>query len=219
MNRWLGMTAGVIIAAALILLLVVGPKTGNVENLRNILLSYGPWAIAISAGLMVAQAIIAPLPANVIVITNGLVFGPFWGCILSWATTVLGASLCFLLSKTLGKRFAFKIVGNSLNTAEAFFKQYGLHAVFVVRIMPFVPFDAVSYGAGLVGVSYFRFLIATAVGIIPSMIVYSYIGKMIAGVYWWVLVGILSVSLLAVISASFLLRKPKSQVIITKIAA
>jgi uncharacterized membrane protein YdjX (TVP38/TMEM64 family) len=201
-NRWISISAGVIIAVALAVLLVIGPKTGSVENLRATLLSFGPWAVAISALLMVAQAIIAPLPANVVTITNALVFGPIWGSLLSWATTVLGASLCFLLSKTFGKPFAERIVGSSIQKAEGFFKKYGLQAMFFVRIMPFVPFDAVSYGAGLVGVPYTRFLLATAVGIIPSILVYSYLGTLIAGIYWWVLIGMLSVALIAIIIAA-----------------
>src|ERR1051326_168972 len=157
MNRWISITAAAIIAIALSILLIIGPKTGNVENLRAVMLSYGPWAALISIGLMVAQAIIAPLPMNVVTITNALVFGPIWGGLLSWFSTVLGASLCFLLSKTFGKPFADKIVGNSLEKAEGFFQKYGLHAMFLVRMLPFVPFDAISYGAPLVGVSFSRF--------------------------------------------------------------
>src|SRR5262245_26951913 len=119
---------------------MVGPQTGNVETLRSTLQQYGLWAIAISTGLMVAQAIVSPLPANVITITNALVFGPIWGGLLSWFTMVLGASLCFVLSRALGKPFADKIVGNSLVKVETFFKKYGLQAMFLVRILPFVPF-------------------------------------------------------------------------------
>jgi uncharacterized membrane protein YdjX (TVP38/TMEM64 family) len=147
MNRWISVTAGIIIAGALAILLIVGPKTGSVENLRSMLLSYGPWAIAISIGLMVGQAIVAPLPMNVITITNALVFGPLWGGLLSWFSTVFGACVCFLLSKTFGKPFAEKIVGNSIHHAESFFQKYGLQAMFLARMMPFVPFDVISYGA------------------------------------------------------------------------
>jgi len=149
----------------------------------------------------VAQAVIAPLPANVITITNALIFGPVWGSLLSWCSTILGSSLCFLLSKKFGKPFAEKIVGSSIQRAEKFFRTYGLHAVFLIRMMPFVPFDAVSYGAPLVGIPFSRFLLATSVGIIPSILVYSYLGTVIAGVYWWVVVGLLTVSLVAIIVA------------------
>ena len=207
MNRWIGITAGLIIAIAIAALLIIGPKAGSVENLRQSLLHYGPWAIAISTGLMIGQAIISPLPANVIIITNALVFGPMWGGLLSWSTTLLGASLCFMLARAFGKPFAQKIVGGSLQKAENFFKTYGLPAMFFLRIMPFVPFDAVSYGAGLVGVPFSKFLLATAVGIIPSVVLYSYLGAVVAGIYWWLLIGVLSVSLIGIIFATRFLRR------------
>ena len=207
MNRWISITAAVIIAVALTILLVIGPKAGTVDHLRATMLAYGPWAIGISMGLMVAQAVIAPLPMNVVTITNALVFGPLWGSLVSWFSTILGASICFLLSKTFGKPFAHKIVGSPLVKAERFFRKYGLHAMFLVRIMPFVPFDAVSYGAPLVGVPFSRFLLATAVGIIPSVLVYSYLGTLVAQVYWWVLIGLLSAALVGIIAAALFVRR------------
>jgi len=221
MSRWISITAAGIVAVALMVLLMIGPKTGNVENLRATMLAYGPWAVGISVGLSVGQAIIAPLPMNVIIITNGLVFGPVWGSLLSWFSTILGASICFLLSKSLGKPFAQKIIGSSMEKAESFFKKYGLHAMFIVRVMPFVPFDAISYGAPLVGVPFSRFLLATAVGIIPSILIYSFLGKLIAGIYWWVLIGLLSVALIGIFAASRILRKSREAkpVLLTKTAA
>ena len=207
MNRWISISAAVIIVTALALLLIVGPKAGTVENLQRTLLAYGPGAVAIAIGLMVGQAIIAPLPMNVVTITNALVFGPVWGSVLSWFSTILGASLCFLLSKTFGKPFAEKIVGSRIHNAEGFFRKYGLQAMFLVRIMPFVPFDAISYGAPLVGVPFSRFLLATAVGIIPSVLVYSYLGAIIAKVYWWVLIGLLCAALVGILAAARVLRK------------
>jgi uncharacterized membrane protein YdjX (TVP38/TMEM64 family) len=206
MYRSIRIIAGLVIAAALLLLLLIGPKTGSVDNLRSVLLGFGPWAAVISMGLMVGQAIVAPLPANVVTITNALVFGPVWGAILSWFSTVLGACLCFLLSKTFGKPFAQKIVGGSMQKAEDFFQKYGLQAMFLVRMMPFVPFDAVSYGAPLVGVPFTRFLLATTVGIIPSIFAYSYLGTLIAAFYWWVLVGFLLAALVALIAATQVLK-------------
>jgi len=212
MNRWISITAAILIATALAVLLVIGPKAANVEHLRAIMLAYGPWAVGISIALMIGQAVIAPLPMNVVTITNALVFGPFWGSLLSWFSTLLGACLCFLLSKTFGRPFAHKIVGQSMEKVEGFFRTYGLHAMFFVRIMPLIPFDAVSYGAPLVGVPFSRFLLATSVGIIPSILIYSYLGKLIAGIYWWVLVALLCAALVGIIAAAQIIRKAaKSQ--------
>jgi uncharacterized membrane protein YdjX (TVP38/TMEM64 family) len=210
MQRWISITAGIIIGIAITVLLILGPRTGNVENLQSTLMSFGPWAVVISAGLTVGQAILAPLPGNVITMTNGLVFGPLWGGLLSWFSTVLGSCLCFLLSKKFGKPFAEKIVGNSLQGAEKFFKTYGLHAMFLIRIMPFVPFDAVSYGAPLVGIPFTRFLVATSIGIIPSILIYSYLGTFIAGIYWWVLIGLLTASLVGIVAATAIFRRTQT---------
>jgi uncharacterized membrane protein YdjX (TVP38/TMEM64 family) len=211
MNRWISITAAAIIVTALAVLLFIGPKAGSVEHLRATMLAYGPWAVGISMGLMVGQAIIAPLPMNVVTITNALVFGPILGSLLSWFSTVLGASLCFLLSKTFGRPFARKIVGSWIDKAEGFFRKYGMHAMFFVRMMPFIPFDAISYGAPLVGVPFSRFLLATAVGIVPSILVYSYLGTLLARIYWWVLLGLLSVALVGIIAAARVVRKPAAK--------
>src|SRR5262245_57975061 len=113
---------------AVVLMMIWGPRFQGVEHLRETLLSYGPWAVVVSAGLMILQAVIAPLPANVITMTNGLVFGPFWGGLLSWATIVIGATLCFGLSRKLGKPFALRFVGRSLEGLEKFVDRYGLRA-------------------------------------------------------------------------------------------
>jgi uncharacterized membrane protein YdjX (TVP38/TMEM64 family) len=207
MNRWISITAAAIIVIALAVLLVIGPKAASVENLRATMLAYGPWAVGISIALMVAQAIIAPLPMNVVTITNALVFGPLWGSLLSWFSTVLGASLCFLLSKTFGKPFAQKLIGSSMEKAERFFQTYGLHAMFLVRVLPLIPFDAISYGAPLVGVPFSRFLLATAVGIVPSILIYSFLGTLIARIYWWVLMGLLCAALIGIIAAARIIRK------------
>jgi uncharacterized membrane protein YdjX (TVP38/TMEM64 family) len=156
---------------------------------------------------MISQAIIAPLPANVVTITNGLVFGPLWGGLLSWSTTLLASALCFGLSRSLGKPLARRIAGPSMEKAEAFFSRYGLHAIFLVRIMPFVPFDGVSYAAGLVGVPFSRFLLATAIGSIPSIIVYSYVGSVFAASYAWILMIALSLSLIMLWVIPRMMRK------------
>jgi len=219
MHRWITITAALIIGTALTMLMFLGPQAATVENLRATMLAYGRWAIGISIGMMVAQAIIAPLPMNVVTITNALVFGPIWGSLLSWFSTVLGACLCFLLSKTFGRPFAHKIVGGSMQRAERFFKKYGLHAMFLVRMMPFVPFDAVSYGAPLVGVPFSRFLLATSIGIVPSILVYSFLGNLIAGIYWWVLIALLSIALVGVIAASRLARSSTKPETVLKPAA
>ena len=63
---------------------------------------------------MITQAVVAPLPANVISASNGFLFGAFWGTLLSWATTLVGASLCYYISKTFGRPLAMRFADRGL---------------------------------------------------------------------------------------------------------
>ena len=210
MNRWVAIVLVFLLLIGVVAAARLGPATGGVVHFKERLQSYGPWAVAISACLMIAQSTIAPLPGNVVAITNGLVFGPLWGALLSWFSTLIGASICFILSRRLGKPFAQRIVGTSLDRAETFFKRYGLHTMFAMRIVPFMPFDAISYVAGLVGVPYPTFLLATAIGIVPSIIIYSYLGSMVMSAFWYILIAVVTAAIGGVVVALLAMRKSRN---------
>jgi uncharacterized membrane protein YdjX (TVP38/TMEM64 family) len=164
-----------------------------VEGFRETVVSFGSWGIAFSAVWMLVQATFAP---NVTIVANGLVFGPFWGGVLSWITILIGASICFALSRKYGKPMAARLAGRSLEKVEGFLKRYGLHALLLARVTPFVPFDAVSYVAGLAGVSYRRFFIATAIGLVPLIAFDSYVGSVALQNFSFVGLSVLSVAVM-----------------------
>jgi len=175
----------------------------DVQALRVYFLSFGPLAPVISALLMVFQSVIAPLPAFVITFTNGLVFGAWWGALLSWSSAMAGAALCFYLSRVFGRPLVEKIVGaHNLELVDKFFEKYGKHAIIIARFLPFVPFDPISYGAGLTGMSFWGFFVATGIGQLPATIIYSYLGQSATGTVKVLLLVFAVVASLVVISAA-----------------
>lgn len=153
-------------------------QNADVEGFRDSLLYFGPMAPGVSALLMVFQSIIAPLPAFVITFANGLLFGWFWGAVLSWSSAMAGAVLCFYLAKILGRPVVEKIVTKkALTWWDQFFDKYGKHAVFIARIVPVVSFDLVSYAAGVTSISFRQFFWASGLGQLPATILYSYLGQ------------------------------------------
>lgn len=153
-------------------------KNADVEGFRDYLLSFGPLAAVISGLLMILQSVIAPLPAFVITFANGLLFGWFFGAILSWSSAMLGAILCFYLAKILGRPVVEKIVSKKgLQWWDQFFAKYGKHSIFIARLVPIVSFDLVSYTAGVTSVSFWQFFWATGLGQLPATILYSYLGQ------------------------------------------
>ena len=56
-----------------------------------------------------------------------------------------------------------------------------VNTILICRLLPFVSFDIVSYGAGLTSMPFLSFFIATGIGQLPATIVYSYVGGMLTG--------------------------------------
>ncbi len=166
----------------------------DVAKLKEYLLSFGAWAPLVSGTLMVFQSVIAPLPAFVITFTNGLLFGAWWGTLLSWSSAMVGAAVCFYISKIYGRPVVEKLVGKkSLQYTDKFFDRYGEHAILIARLLPIVSFDVISYAAGLTSMRFWPFFIATGIGQLPATIVYSYLGEQLTGtvkIVFWVFVAV-----------------------------
>jgi uncharacterized membrane protein YdjX (TVP38/TMEM64 family) len=62
-----------------------------------------------------------------------------------------------------------------LRTADRWLTRWGSRGIIVLRLVPGISFDVVSYGAGLTEVGFAPFLIATAVGITPQAFLYAYL--------------------------------------------
>lgn len=162
-----------------------------VQAFRAYLLGFGAWAPLVSAGLMVLQSVVAPVPAFVVTFTNGLLFGWVWGALLSWTSAMAGAGICFWISRALGRPAVERLAGGAaaLEVADRFFVRYGKRAILLARLLPFVPFDAVSYAAGLTSTGWRPFLVATGLGQLPATLLYSWLGERASGsarVLFWV---------------------------------
>ena len=153
-------------------------ERGDIAGLRDYIVSFGLWAPVASCFLMVLQALVAPVPSFLITFANGLAFGVFWGWMLSLFGHVLAASVCFGISRALGRVPVEVLVGKTgLESADRWFARWGVYAVFAGRLLPGVAFDAISYAAGLTNMRFRNFIAATALGIFPQTFLYSYLGR------------------------------------------
>src|SRR5215204_1867805 len=151
---------------------------GDIAGLRDYILSFGLWAPVASCFLMLLQALAAPVPSFLITFANGLAFGVFWGWMLSLFGHVLAAAVCFGISRALGRVPVEVLVGKTgLESADRWFARWGVYAVFAGRLLPGVAFDAISFAAGLTRMRFRNFIFATALGIFPQTLLYSFLGR------------------------------------------
>ncbi len=156
--------------------------SGDFQVVGEFIDEYGTYAILVSVALMVFQSLMAPLPAFLITFANANLFGWWQGAIISWSGAMLGAVLCFYISRILGRDVVEKLASKAgLEHFDEFFKKYGNHSILIARLLPFMSFDIVSYAAGLTSMGFSSFLIATGLGQLPATIIYSYVGGMLTG--------------------------------------
>ena len=157
-------------------------KSGDFTIVGEFIKSYGPYAMVISFMLMILQSLAAPLPAFLITFANANLFGWWQGAILSWTSAMAGAAICFFVARILGRDIAIKLTSKKgIDQVDEFLTKYGKQSILIARLLPFMSFDIVSYAAGLTGMRFWGFFIATGIGQLPATIVYSYVGGMLTG--------------------------------------
>lgn len=116
-------------------------------------------------------------PATPLTLYGGYVFGAFWGTIYDIIGAGAGALLSFYITRKWGRNSFQRILRNKkLQSFDQKAEEKGFVVVLYMRLMPFFPFDGVSYGAGLSKIRFWDYTWGTLIGIIPGAVVYNVFG-------------------------------------------
>jgi uncharacterized membrane protein YdjX (TVP38/TMEM64 family) len=131
------------------------------------------WAPGLLIG---AYLVLSPVgvPATPLMVAGGMVFGGVAGSIYNWLGVVLGAAASFFVGRVLGRDFVRHIAGRRLRKVEIAIGRRGFWNLVAVRFLP-LPFPVVNYGAALAGVRPSLFLVTTAVGVAPTVTLYTFL--------------------------------------------
>ncbi len=181
---------------------------GNIDRLREFILSFGFWAPFISLCLMITQSVVLFLPAFPLFVVNALCFGVFWGLLLSWSSAVLGSLVCFTIAKKLGRPAVQRLVNRvHLETADLALRKYEKYVILLFGFLPVISFDVISYASGLTLLTTWGFFPLVCLAQVPSALFYSVlVDKIDRGTldaYWaiggvlFLMLGVISLSLRA----------------------
>jgi uncharacterized membrane protein YdjX (TVP38/TMEM64 family) len=133
-----------------------------------------PWADLLYA---IAYALVATLglPTTVMSIVGGAVFGVARGGLLAWTGAMAGTLIAYTLARSIGKGSVRRFLGRH-HLLDRLRKRSDFWALLRLRVLPVAPFAVLDYVAGIVGVSLRALLLATAIGILPSLAAYTYVG-------------------------------------------
>lgn len=132
------------------------------------------------------------LPATLLTVASGMIFGPWLGTLFTVLGENASANVGFSLARWFGRNAVASHESVRMSHWDGKLKQNGLVAVMTMRLI-MIPFDAVNFGCGLTSIRHRDYAIGTFVGILPSLIGFVLLGGIAApGVHNRLLVMILS---------------------------
>ncbi len=150
------------------------------QALREWVNQLGLWGPLAIIGLMVGAIVMSPIPSGPIAMVAGATYGPFWGTLYVVIGAEAGALIAFCIARLLGYEAAnrWSHIRPVLTWLGKERSQTGIMLiVFASRLVPFISFDAVSYAAGLTPLAFWRFLVATLAGVIPTAYMIAAFGE------------------------------------------
>ncbi len=124
--------------------------------------------------------------ATIATLTGGFLFSTFPGVLFNVTGATIGATLIFLAASWgLGERLAAKMEGSdgAVKSIKDGIDENQWSVLFLIRLVPAVPFFVANLIPALVGVPLHRFVISTFLGIIPGALVYTSVGAGLGEVF------------------------------------
>ncbi|RQD69619.1 MAG: TVP38/TMEM64 family protein [Tindallia sp. MSAO_Bac2] len=146
------------------------------EIVRDLIISFGVYGPLV----FFLFAVIRPLilfPITIFYLASGLAFGPFWGGILA----TMGAAVSALIAHTVASKVGIDFLPNKIQAkiivAEDKIHENGFQNMLMIRFIPLISFDMISYAGGLAKVERLPYLAGTVLGIAPRVFAYTYLGS------------------------------------------
>jgi uncharacterized membrane protein YdjX (TVP38/TMEM64 family) len=122
---------------------------------------------------------VAFLPAFILTLGAGVIFGLWLGSLYVFIGATIGSIAAFVIGRYFARDWvAKKIAGNdNFRAIDRAVGKEGLKIVLLTRLSPIFPFNLLNYAFGLTGVSIKDYIIGS-VGMIPGTIMFVYIGSL-----------------------------------------
>ncbi len=192
-SKWARMLPLAVIAAGAVLGAYALGDYLSFEALRDnreMLIAYRDAHYALAVVVFMALYVVIAgfsLPgATVATLTGGFLFGTFPGVLFNVGAASIGATVVFLAARWgLGDRLAAKMDASEgrVKAIKDGIDENQWSMLFIIRLVPLVPFFVANLIPALVGVSLWRYVVSTFIGIIPGGLVYTSVGAGLGEVF------------------------------------
>lgn len=176
--------AALIRIGGLTLLLVAAALTGyklgwfdyrhTLEHVSRLQRSHSFVTFVVAFVIVYATATSVGVPGMPFTVASGALFGTLLGSVLSWMGAMIGATVGYWVARTIGHDVVFRWLQRYERVDNAVADARDFNGMLRLRLIPVLPLGTVNFVGGLARVPFAGYLAATAVGVIPSTLVYTY---------------------------------------------
>ena len=167
--------------AVLLLLMWLSRNFFHVKphDIRDWIVSFGIWAPIVFIAVYTIRPLIL-FPASILSLAAGLAFGAVEGFFYIIIGALGGATVAYYAASFLGEKL-LKKPSPRMEKIRGKMEESGFFYVLLLRLVPFLNFDLISYLAGMGKVRYLPYILATAIGILPGTFGYVFLGSSLVG--------------------------------------
>ena len=127
--------------------------------------------------VMMVQMFLFVVPNILVMIISIVIYGPVWGSVISLFGVFCSSSLGYALGRFLGPVTVNKFIKPQTQVKISdFIERYGVGAIAITRLAS-LSNDSLSIVAGLLKMSYRKYILATLAGITPLIVLLALYGR------------------------------------------
>ena len=151
---------------------------GDIVETAKYIEGYGSMAVAFSFLLTLFVNALGFPPAIIFSTANTLIFGIFWGIVISVAAETVGVTISFLLLRFFFRDAAEKVISKSkfLSSMDKYSSEKGFVVMLIARMVPYLPSGLLNAVGALSALSLRDYFLASLVGKFPSTGIEAIIG-------------------------------------------
>lgn len=161
-----------VVCVAIAPLILELTEPGGVERVVQDVRNAGPGGVLILLGMQFLQVVVAFIPGEVVQVAAGMMYGPWGGAAVVLVGCVISSAFVFFIVHKLGAPFVRAMIPEKwMGKLEDFEGTDKLDVmVFVLFLIPGLPKDVFTYLVPLTDMSMRNFLVLSAVGRIPGIL-------------------------------------------------
>ncbi|KOP81682.1 TVP38/TMEM64 family protein [Cytobacillus solani] len=150
----------------------------TLENIMDLIEKYRSFGPLPGLLLPMLEAFLPFLPLFIFVMANANAFGLWFGFLLSWIGSTVGAFLVFLLVRKYGQKRILRFLKKSPKVQKlmAWVERHGFGPLFILLCFPFTPSAVVNIVAGLSKISIAQYMLAVLTGKMVMIFTMSFVG-------------------------------------------